>query len=63
MSDTLLQAIVSGILIGGVFAIISVGLALAFGVMDIVNFAQALPGYSAIFRHKMDHVCCCDQQS
>jgi branched-chain amino acid transport system permease protein len=41
MTDTFIQALVSGLLIGGVFAIISVGLALAFGVMDIVNFAQA----------------------
>ncbi len=41
MSEALLQALVNGILIGGVFAIISVGLALVFGVMDIVNFAQA----------------------
>jgi branched-chain amino acid transport system permease protein len=41
MSDGLLQALVNGILIGGVFAIISVGLALVFGVMDIVNFSQA----------------------
>ncbi len=37
----LLQSIVNGILIGGVYALISVGLTLVFGVMDIVNFAQA----------------------
>jgi branched-chain amino acid transport system permease protein len=36
-----LQAAINGLLIGGVFAIISVGLALVFGVMDIVNFSQA----------------------
>jgi branched-chain amino acid transport system permease protein len=41
MADTLAQALLNGILIGGVYAIISVGLALVFGVMDIVNFAQA----------------------
>lgn len=41
MMEGLLQALVNGILIGGVFAVISVGLALVFGVMDIVNFAQA----------------------
>ncbi len=37
----LLQAIINGILIGGVYALISVGLTLVFGVMDVVNFAQA----------------------
>ncbi len=38
---TILQAIINGVLIGGVYALISVGLTLVFGVMDIVNFAQA----------------------
>ena len=37
----LLQAIVNGLLIGGVYAVISIGLTLVFGVMSIVNFAQA----------------------
>lgn len=41
MTETLIQALANGILIGGVFAIVSVGLALVFGVMDVVNFAQA----------------------
>jgi branched-chain amino acid transport system permease protein len=41
MTETLIQAVANGILIGGVFAIVSVGLALVFGVMDVVNFAQA----------------------
>ncbi len=36
----LIQTIVSGLLIGCVFALISVGLTLIFGVMDIVNFAH-----------------------
>jgi len=36
-----LEAIVNGVLVGGVYAIISVGLTLVYGIMDIVNFAQA----------------------
>jgi len=51
----LLQSIVNGILIGGVYALISVGLTLVFGVMDIVNFAQAeflmLGMYVAFYLH------------
>jgi branched-chain amino acid transport system permease protein len=39
--DILIQAVISGILIGGVYALISVGLSIVFGVMEIVNFAQA----------------------
>ena len=35
-----LQAILSGILVGGVYGILSIGLSLAFGVMRIVNFAH-----------------------
>ncbi|HKA80247.1 MAG TPA: branched-chain amino acid ABC transporter permease [Xanthobacteraceae bacterium] len=35
-----LQAILSGVLVGGVYGILSVGLSLAFGVMRIVNFAH-----------------------
>jgi len=35
-----LQAVLSGVLVGGVYGILSVGLSLAFGVMRIVNFAH-----------------------
>lgn len=35
------QAIVDGLLIGGVYAVLSLGLTLVFGVMGIVNFAHA----------------------
>lgn len=38
---SLLQAIIDGLLIGGVYAVISIGLTLVYGVMGIVNFAQA----------------------
>lgn len=37
----LLQAVLDGLLIGGIYSLISVGLALVFGVMNIVNFAQS----------------------
>src|ERR1044072_2759791 len=40
MIDILPQLIVSGLLIGGVYALLSVGLTLIFGVLRIVNFAQ-----------------------
>lgn len=36
-----LQALVDGVLIGGVYGVISIGLSLVFGVMNIVNFAHA----------------------
>ncbi len=36
----LVQSLVSGLLIGFVFSLLSVGLTLIFGVMDIVNFAH-----------------------
>jgi len=35
-----LQALLSGILVGGVYGLLSIGLSLAFGVMRIVNFAH-----------------------
>jgi len=38
---TLTQAIINGLLIGGIYALIAVGLTLVFGIMDIVNFAQS----------------------
>jgi branched-chain amino acid transport system permease protein len=38
---TILQATVGGLLLGGVYALLSIGLALIFGVMRVINFAQA----------------------
>src|ERR1700690_4620816 len=36
----LLQAIIDGVLTGGVYALMAAGLSLIFGVMDIINIAQ-----------------------
>jgi branched-chain amino acid transport system permease protein len=38
--NTLVQLVVSGILIGGVYALMSLGLTLIFGVLRVVNFAH-----------------------
>jgi branched-chain amino acid transport system permease protein len=49
----LAQAIVNGVLVGAVFALVAVGLTLIYGVMDIVNFAHGemvmLGMYSSFF--------------
>ena len=39
-TTTLLQSIVNGLMMGGVYALIAVGLTLIFGVMNVVNFAH-----------------------
>jgi branched-chain amino acid transport system permease protein len=39
-SDLLVNAIVSGILIGGFYAAVSCGITIAFGILDIVNIAH-----------------------
>ena len=40
MAATIAQAIVNGLLIGGIYALVSIGVSLIFGVVKIVNFAQ-----------------------
>lgn len=40
MLESISQAIINGLFVGGVYAIIAVGLTLIFGVMGIVNFAH-----------------------
>src|SRR5258708_36939244 len=37
---TLAQLLVSGVMLGGIYAIMSIGLTLTFGVLKIVNFAH-----------------------
>src|SRR6267378_5798261 len=39
-SDLLLQAVVSGLLLGGVYGLVASGLSLVFGVLRIINFAH-----------------------
>ena len=40
MIDLILQALLSGVLIGGVYALVALGLAVAFGAMRIINLAH-----------------------
>src|ERR1700749_1556873 len=42
MARELSEAIVNGILLGGVYALMAVGLTLIFGVLDIINIAQGV---------------------
>lgn len=39
-SDLLLNAIASGILLGGFYAAVTVGLAISFGMLDVGNLAH-----------------------
>ena len=40
MIEYMLQLILNGLMVGGVYALISIGLTLIFGVLEIVNFAH-----------------------
>lgn len=57
MVSILPQLIVSGILIGGIYALLSIGLTLIFGVLRIVNFAQGefimLAMFGAFWLHEL----------
>jgi branched-chain amino acid transport system permease protein len=39
-NSVFIQAVVSGLLIGGVYGLVAMGLSLVFGVLDIINFAH-----------------------
>jgi len=51
----LVQAIVSGILMGGIYMLVTIGLTMIYGVMDLVNFAHGsflmLGMYAAFWLH------------
>src|SRR5579864_9570195 len=40
MTAVVAQAVVNGLLIGGIYALVSIGVTLIFGVVKVVNFAQ-----------------------
>lgn len=53
MSHLILQSVVSGLLVGGMYGLIALGLALAFGVLKVLNVAHGellmVGGYMAFF--------------
>jgi branched-chain amino acid transport system permease protein len=59
-SEILIQSLVSGLLIGLIYALVAVGLTLIFGVMDIVNFSHGeflmLGMYSAFWLFAVYHL-------
>ncbi len=42
MGAELTRAVINGILGGGIYALMAVGLTLIFGVLDIINIAQGV---------------------
>ena len=53
MTQLILQSVVSGLLVGGMYGLVALGLALAFGVLKVLNVAHGellmLGGYIAFF--------------
>lgn len=60
MVELIIQTIVNGFLIGGIFIMIAVGFTLAFGVMDIIDFAVGewvmLGAFAAYWMQTLFHV-------
>src|ERR1700687_895676 len=60
MFALIIEAIVTGILTGGVYALMSSGLTLIFGVMDIINVGQGalviLGAYLSYFLEQQFHI-------
>jgi branched-chain amino acid transport system permease protein len=60
MANLIIGAIITGILTGGVYALMSSGLTLIFGVMDIINIAQGalviLGGYLSYWLQNNYHI-------
>lgn len=60
MGEILLQAIITGLLMGGIYGLVTLGLSITFGVMQIMNFAQGdflmLAMYATFFSVTFLHV-------
>ena len=50
-SEIILQAIVTGLMMGLIYALIAAGLSLIFGLMEIVNFAHGEHLMSVSYTH------------
>ena len=40
MAEIIIQLIINGLLLGGIYALISIGLTLIFRILEIINFAH-----------------------
>lgn len=58
--NQIIQAVITGLLIGGVFGLFAMGLSLVFGVMKVINFAHGdfvmLAMYSSFFLYQWFHL-------
>ena len=57
MIEIVLQLVINGLLLGGIYALISIGLTLIFGVLEIINFAHGeflmLAMYASFFAFQL----------